>query len=65
MKPLSKRQKKIQVHREIKKILLNEFLSSILNDLDKKISPLDKDSQELFHGDDTIKNSIINKFINR
>ena len=59
---LTKRQKQIQVHRAIKKIIVNHFTPKVLDEIKNVVKNLDKDSEYLMEDDQTLKNYIIEEF---
>jgi len=59
---LTQRQKKIQVHRAIKKIINNTFIPGVLNELDNSIKNLEIGDDLLNESNDTIKNYLIDEF---
>tara|TARA_R110002051_G_scaffold134922_1_gene207911 strand:+ start:527 stop:730 length:204 start_codon:yes stop_codon:yes gene_type:complete len=62
MNKLTKRQKQIETHRALKKIIMHDFIPKVLKSLKDEINSLDKDSYLLDDGSQELKNLIIKKF---
>ena len=59
---LTKRQKQIQAHRAIKKFIVNEFTSKVLNELKNVINDEKTPSEWFNEENNELKNSILKKY---